>query len=314
MTEIKPLFAIRTNIGYGLFQEYNSYRYYKPFYIIYRVQVQELFESKILEALQCEYYYQRYSFKDCICGFDEVKIRQSKGREFKPSDFGIANEKAYNNSYITYLGDYPLPQDAEIPKYSRYLELSCFTGKHYWTLYDELMGKSIQEKDKVKIYKKVTPEILPYPNFHGISPNTLVERFNENFHPNDYDDEWVEKFFEKYYQENPQMRPCKEKYEDVKYPLPTENWRKFEDIDDEYIAFCDKVESAIKAFIAAIDENKKAVSKPLTVLLTELNKINSEVYGIDTLEAEELYDYIAKILRALKKPQMIDNIENMREW
>jgi NifB/MoaA-like Fe-S oxidoreductase len=122
---------------------------------------------------------------------------------------------------------------------------------------------------------------------------------------------------EKYYQENPQMRPCKKKYEDIKFPLPTESWgdmlEKSED-NTEYLAFCDKAEAALKAFIGAIDENRKAVQKSLAVLMKELNKIEAETGSIGILEAEGLYDYIAKILRTLKKPRLIESMANMREW
>jgi hypothetical protein len=352
MTREEPLFAIRTNSGYGLFQKYlKTSAHGNYFYIIYCKQIRSICASEIKAAMNSDFYYERIGM---TLKWDDIveELMRNKGVEISLtenfdelvySEYHKKNIYLYRNDfedcYITYLGDFPTPDNAQLPKFSRMATGDLYSKYHDWVLCDEkikdekeynyasftfeelkeVINKKLIEydakpKEKMKIYKFITPEIVSYPRYGVTSPKRLLKHFNADYRTEYYNDEYLDKLREERYQEEPYLRPCKEKYEDVKYPLPTENWRKFEDIDDEYIAFCDKVEEAIKAFIAAIDENKKAVSKPLNALLTELNKINSEVYGIDTLEAEELYDYIAKILRALKKPQMIDNIENMREW
>jgi hypothetical protein len=318
MSNFMPLFAIKTNLGFGLFQEFGAY-IGKPFYIVYYNQISRLCDEQINIALSGDYYLSRLNFKMAwseLWGYEVDKLISKPNNWFFPTiPNAIVNAEGdhfFGGTQLLYFGEYSLPQTAVYPKIAKLLDLNYFSGTHYWTLFDEVNGGYLD--GKFKKYKRVFAEMLEFPNARGIYPRELKDRFDTGFKFSDYNDDWAEAIIEKRYQEEPYLRPCKEKYEDVKYPLPTENWRKFEGINDEYIAFCDKVEEAIKAFIAAIDENKKAVSKPLTVLLTELNKINSEVYGIDTLEAEKLYDYIAKILRALKKPQMIDNIENMREW
>jgi hypothetical protein len=53
-------------------------------------------------------------------------------------------------------------------------------------------------------------------------------------------------------------------------------WREFEDVDDEYLKFCDAVECALDQFITSIDANRKAVSKQLSALLTKLNIISAD--------------------------------------
>ena len=313
------LFCIKTDAGYGLFQKYKSYSEHSPFYLIYYNQVKDLSEKAIDGAMAGEYYYERFAFDCWVVGFDERKLIQNKGIEFHSSDFNIKdNDFSYGDTYLTYLGDYPLPKAVEIPRYTRQLDFSYYTGEHGWVVHDELNRNRVrQENGKVKIYKSLIEEISYYPRLQDTPARELREHFNTNYRPEDFNDAWFAGFLENYYQEHPHMRPTDEKYEDVKLPLPTTSWRNIlEDVQEEkaYLAFCDRVESALKAFLGELAVNQKTVNKPLMTLINQLNKIAVETELIGSLEAEELFGYLAKILMSLKKAQLIEKLENLREW
>lgn len=316
------LFCIKTENGYGLFQEYDSYpNNYDLFCIIYRTILNELSNAEIKKALAKDYYYERIGlFMDfCIRDFDIRKIIENQGVEFGPEDFGLDKDDNYfGNSYITYLGNYELPKNARIPRYTRKSEFSYITGKHCWYIHDDKLHEYVKKDNgKFKIYKTLTPEIAEYPLYLGTYPRYLVEQYNANYTQTSHDDKEVERFLEKYYLEHPDMRPSNEKFDDVKFPLPTDNLRNMLDKSDDstnYLLFCDRLENALREFISSIDSNMRAVKEPLKVLLKELNIIEKETELIGSLEAEELYEYIVRILKSLKKPSLIEFIEDMREW
>jgi hypothetical protein len=243
-------------------------------------------------------------------------LKENKGVEydiFKLDKSEDHFKKCYINCFLTYLGEYRLPPDARRPPYFKRMVLYYYTGKHEWAIFDSIEEREVYDGKKPKLYKKVTPEIASYPGYGLEDLSEMLRRFNVNFTLSDFNDEYAEYLIEKRYQKEPNLRPSKEKYDDVKKPFPTVRWREFEDVDDDYLKFCDAVECALEEFITSIDANRKAVSKPLCALLTKLNKI-SVVHPIDSLEQEELYDYIVKILQTLRKAQLIDRIDNIREW
>lgn len=316
------LFCIKTKIGYGLFQEYESYpNQFHPFFLVYCNQLTEIDSKQIEKTLKGEFYYEKISFGmgARIDKFDINRIIENQGVEFSPEDFGIDIDDFYfGNSYITYLGNYEIPITAEIPRYTREAEYSVYTGKHNWVIHDELKYNYIKnKKGKIVNLKKLTPEIISLPLHFGVFPHQLLDYFDMDFRPEKYNDEWIDGIIEKHYIEHPDMRPSNEKFDDVKFPLPTDNLRNMLDKSDDstnYLLFCDRLENALREFISSIDSNKRAVKEPLKVLLKELNIIEKETELIGSLEAEEIYEYIVRILKSLKKPNLIEFIEDIREW
>lgn len=316
------LFCIKTKIGYGLFQEFDSYpNQFHPFFLVYCNQLTEIDSKQIEKTLQGEFYYERINFGmgARFDKFDINRIIENQGVEFGPEDFGINIDDFYfGNSYIIYLGNYELPKNARIPRYTRQLEFSYYTGKHCWFIHDDKLHEYVKkENGKFKIYKTLTPEIAAYPLYFGTYPRDLVEQYNANYTQTSHDDKEVEQFLEEYYREHPDMRPSNEKFDDVKFPLPTDNLRNMLDKSDDntnYLLFCDRLEKTLMEFISTIESNKRAVKEPLKALLKELNNIEKETELIGSLEAEELYEYIVRILKSLKKPNLIEFIEEVREW
>lgn len=315
---MKNLFSIKTKNGYGLFQEYDSvYNIFGwgGFYIIYYAQVKSQEVEDILKAMQSEYYYARIGFDIWDKSFSKEVFLNNIGKEITNTYLGIEDKDPYyGNCKITYLGKFPIPSTAKIPRFSRELNMSKLSGTYKWLIYDEEKKEYIQKNNKILSLKKLNEETSLYPDYYVISPLELLERFNNNYN-NTKGDFWVEKFFEEFYRENPHLRPINAKYDDIKYPLPTAEWlAALEQKDNDYIQFCNKIESALNAFISKIDENHKAVQKPLLELISTLNSINKGTQLIGTLEAETLYLYIVKILKTLKKTNLIDLLENNRLW
>lgn len=316
------LFCIKTKIGYGLFQEFDSYpNQFHPFFLVYCNQLTEIDSKQIEKTLQGEFYYERINFGmgARIDKFDINRIIENQGVEFGPEDFGINIDDFYfGYSYITYLGNYELPKNARIPRYTREAEYSVYTGKHSWVIHDEFKHSFIKnKKGKIVYLKKLTPESILLALHFGVFPHQLLDYFDMDFRPEQYNDEWIDGIIEEYYLEHPDMRPSNEKFDDVKFPLPTDNLRNMLDKSDDntnYLLFCDRLEKTLMEFISTIESNKRAVKEPLKALLKELNNIEKETELIGSLEAEELYEYIVRILKSLKKPNLIVFIEDIREW
>jgi hypothetical protein len=347
--EKDSLYAIKTKMGYGLFQRYKKRDYAgaTPYFIIYCEQIQTLSIEDIARALSGEYYLQGFNpiiygeqtFKELSDGGQEIcghvafncldTVKQSADEvslDTLDFDFYVESSDSYlrfnhneiADCYLTYLGEYSFPSTAKLPDYTKILHFSYYTGKHCWIVVDESTGSRLCDaKGKAITYKKIISGIESYPRYGVISPGKLLERFNSGYYPEKDNDKAFEVFLEQYYNEHPHMRPTKERYEDVKVPLPTVNWRKMlESPQDEarYLAFCDRIDEALNTFISAIDGNRKAVRTPLITLIKRLNLTERETGQIGSLEVEDLFGYIAKILQSLKKARLIETMENLRKW
>jgi hypothetical protein len=276
------LFGLKTDHGYGLLHWF-EYNLLGDAYLMYYTQIPELSESAINTVLAGDYYYQRII--DRVIGLEyhiAVSLKKNQGVQFdleKLDNRGIISTDFYANCFMTYLGEYELPSNATHPEFLKRVSLYYYTGKYEWIICDRI--KDISVNGKYKSFKKITQEIAEYPDYVFAPITEILYRFNIKFKLSDFNDEYAESLLEKRYQKEPNLRPTKEKYDDVKKPLPTVRWRKFEDIDDEYLEFCDAVERALDEFITSIDATRKAVNKPLCVRLTKLTKI-SAVHPLDS--------------------------------
>ena len=233
----KDLFSLRTDRGYGLFQEYDSYpnTFNYTFYIVYYTQIKTLSDKEIEEAMQGEYYYSRIGLNILGRGFPEEILIKNPMIEFCAKDFGIKEyDPSYGKCMVTYLGQYELPLDVKVPEYSRELEMSYFTGNFKWYIHNERKNQfEKNDKNKIISYKRLNDEIKLYPRKSVTSLMGLFKRFNMDFRISD-DDKLVENAMEERYQIYPDLRPTKLKFNDVKFPLPTEELREMsKDIDEE---------------------------------------------------------------------------------
>ncbi len=319
----KDLYCIKTDNGYGLFQEYDSYpnMFNYIFYVVYYAQIMSLSETEIQQAIKGEYYYSRISFEMWKKGFSKNILLSNPKVEFSARDFGIKDEDPYyGKCSLIYLGQYDLPYSVELPKYSRKLDLSKLSGKYKWNIHNEINNCLERNERGVSIsYKKLNDNIKSYPRYFIAHPVEIKKRFNANYRQSE-DDKWVERYFEEFYQEYPEYRPSKLKYEEVKYPLPVNELRELsKDIEEEkerkeYERFCDKIEELCLVFLDGIDQDKKAVRKWLKALIDGLNSLNKETGLIDTLEAEIIYEYVSNILKSLKKISLLEYLEEKRDW
>lgn len=312
----KDLYYIRTNTGYGLFQEFDSTSYiWGSVYIVYYTQIKHLSEDEILCAMKGERYYVRLIFESILgVGFFIEQLKSKRYVEFGPKGKLLSdNDPYFRHCRIAYLGEYNVPNGAKMPRYSRNLELSYYPGKWKWYIHDEV-EKAVVTKGNGRplCYNRLTPDIASYMDYLGIYPRELLERFNADYRL-EQDDKWVELKLEKFYAENPRMRPTDEIYDDIKYPYPTDNLRQINQ-DAEYREFCGQIDTALDEFIRELDLNNRAVRAPLIKLIKALSRVEKETGLIGSLEAEKIYEYIVRILRALKKARLIELLEAMRDW
>lgn len=319
----KDLFCIRTDRGYGLFQEYESFpnMFNETFYIVYYEQIKKLHRIEIEKALKGEYYYSRIAFDMLLRGFSQEKLLSNPNMEFSSEDFNIDEGDPYfGKCKITYLGKHELPMGVETPKYSRELYMSKISGTYNWLIRNEIKNCFERtEKNNIVSYKKLNKKIASYPRYYGAFLMEIKKRFNADYRQNE-DDKWVERYFEEFYQENPDLRPTKLKFEDVKFPLPVEELRGIsKEIEDEkerkeYEFFCDKIEGMCMAFLDGIERDKKSTKKHLVAIVEGLNDLNDRTGLIDTMEAEIIYAYLVKILKSLKRLNLVEEIEERRNW
>ncbi|MDR2267208.1 MAG: hypothetical protein LBE09_06470 [Christensenellaceae bacterium] len=307
------LYAIKTDSGYGLFQYFRkTVMSNRPFYLIYNNQIPSF--EKIADALSGDYYYLRLI--DDLLPIVKDMDNSSSEKQVTYSLSGMTYYDAdYRNCHVAYLGEYELPPNAILPRYSRYLELNFITGKHSWSKVDEYDPGAYHVGGKS--YKTITPEIEDYPCFYGESPTELLKFFNLKLTIKDFNDAYVDGLVEERYLQQPYLRPSKEAYDDIKRPLPTDGWRRMlenPDAESEYLEFCDKIEGSLDEFLESIDNNRRSAKAPLVILIRALNKIANDTGLIGTLERETLYDYIVRVLKSLKKPTLIDTIDELRDW
>lgn len=200
----------------------------------------------------------------------------------------------------------------------------------------------IKNPCKILDYKRVFPEIADLPLYGVTLIDELVKRFNMDFRPRDFNDEYVLKLRDEYWAEHPEDKRIKDKKDDAESkkgekqtmsyneivkqnPIPT--WKESfikalkesnKDTNSEkakeYIENCDKVSKIVNKFIANISTNNKVASTDIKALNKELNKFNHKAEFFDTLEADDLYEWLTKVFQAFNKPQLIETLEDTREW
>ncbi|MDR3293299.1 MAG: hypothetical protein LBT20_04250 [Clostridiales bacterium] len=319
------LFAIKTQKGFGLYQRFkknSENRGFTPHYIVYKTQIDNLNDESIAIGMSGQYYYERINEEHAINGigyFIDVLMKnpihefsmEELEQEITNAKFPLNN---FKDCYVTYLGDYSTPDTVEYPKYEREYSCSVYSGKFVWYV-KHTHGWYLRNGNKTVKYSKLPTEIAHYPLPFLTSLKELRENFDKGFSPEDINDDYVISLMEQYYQENPKMRPQKVNYDEVKNERPTIEWRKTacseEKIDTEYLAFIEAVDSALKDFTDYIDLGNKAIKGVLVALIRKLNNLQE---SIGSLEAEELFDYIARILQSQKKVRLIETIEELREW
>ena len=312
MSQIGVLFAVKLSNGYALFQDCGeieincantrSERFH--YVIMYNRTFAELPTDYFVLRDEKYFFVPSMRYKN-VC---EEIVRTGKLNIEEPI---MVSETEWVNQIVEAycLGEQLLPNDIAPQRYGRDFDWSPYSNEIHMYLHDKFCWELFEVKQE-------TPEYLAF------SPDTgsiiyWLRHLQKGLVLADWNLALIRDRAETYYQKNPYMRPCKKKYDDIKYPLPTDNWRKMLESPEneaEYLIFCDKVENALKTFVVALDGNRKAAQKLLIVLLKELNKIELETHGFGTLEADDLFGYIAKILQSLKKPKLIEKIEELREW
>jgi hypothetical protein len=309
------LYAIKTDSGYGLFQYFQKSAIASmiPFYIIYYNQIPSF--DKIADALSGDYYYLR--LRDDL--FPLVKDMDSASSE-KRLTYALEDldrnclRTNHRNCHVAYLGEYELPPNAILPRYSRCEIINFITGKHLWRIIDEYDTHGGSRSGK--FYKTITPEIEDYPCFYPEAPTRLLKFFNFKLTIEDLNDGCVDELIDERYLRHNFLRLSKEEYDGIKRPLPTEDWcymLENPDVEIEYLEFCDKIDEALNKFLESIDNNQPAKT-PLVILIKALNKIADDTGLIGPLEREELYDYIDGVLELLREPTLIDIVDKLRDW
>ncbi len=306
------LYSIKTNKGFGIFQEFVESNYtYHTWFLIYYKQIKELTELEINQALAGDFYYLQltfYSKKRYMERYNDPNIQKIINMQ------NILLDDSFCDDDISFIGNFPIPENAVEPRFSRSLEFSYFTGKHYWYINDNINGGLVKDSktNKPVRYNIVTENIADYPDYFGKPLDELLLRFNMDFRSEDFNDEWVRKrILEPFWEEHPQYRPSKNKVQDILTPLPTINWSTKKNEKD----LCNKIEEALNSFTNNIEKKDKIeIKSSLIDLVKKINKINNIKKQIGSLEAEDIYLYIVRVLHAIGLAELIELIDDMREW
>ncbi|MDR2266612.1 MAG: hypothetical protein LBE09_03355 [Christensenellaceae bacterium] len=311
----RSLFALKTNEGYGLMHWFDS-NVFGGAYLIYYNQISNLDQEHIEKSISDDYYYQRISDNLTRLDIYMKKLKRNLGVEFeiaKLVDFECPVKVYFDKCFLTYLGEYDLPVNASQPRFLKRLDFYYDRAEHEWVIYDTVKKCDLFIGNRLITYKSLTPEIADYPGFAYVYLTEILRRFNTNFRLSDYNDEYAKKFMEQRYQEEPELRPQKTKFDELKKLSPTKVWRKLDNKGEAYFQFCDMVEEAFNLYTSTLDENSKLAHKPLSTLLSQLNKINAK-YPIGPLEGDDIYDYISNSLKIIEKEKLLKNVDDVRMW
>lgn len=306
--QLSGVFAIKTEKGYGIFQKIGKTNidYMQPFFAVYYNTVKTINNDSLQKALSGDYYISRIGLDTWNGGFDENKMLKHKKHWFLAK-----NAHYYGGSKVAYLGEFEC--NAVLPKLTRSFEPLYYSEKYNWVVHDEESETGVLSGKKY-VFNKLNEDIEHYPNFYAITPKELLDHFDNNFRHENFNDDWAMNQLEKYYKENPYMRPSGKKLEDVVKEIPTKHWKENNKNDDKYLKFCDSVEQQLNMFTNGIIAKKQTVLKMLKTLITALNKIEKETGYFGTMESENTFAYIAKVLNSTKNTKLIETLNSTRKW
>jgi len=328
----KELYAIKTNKGYGLFQKYDTQPNGKAcYFIVYHQQITDL--KNIDVALKGEYFFELIENSDKLPKKKGVATVVDNDEEFIQAmkREGIYFKPRTEYSEVTFLGKYKILQNISLPKYTRCLDMPTLkTWKYTWVIfniygnqarYDDNhtnMKYIVKNPDKILIYKTLPPDSLEFPilTVVGLPFWVLRKRFNEGYHPKNENDESIAEEKRRYFESDSIVNEKGYSFNGLKETLPTTEWKESMDDDEEYLEFCDKVENALKEYLETISVDTKdsgRCGKATMALVKKLNKIDAD-YGIDTMEREDLCEYLENISETLKFPGIMTLVNNNREW
>ena len=223
----------------------------------------------------------------------------------------IPKEFSANSKIRVYdLGIQKLPCGIKAQRYFRSFEWNPHSDKTRMYLRDIFCGELFE-------YKTETPEYLAFsPDFGGVE--ATINDIDGGFVLEKWNLERMRLNAEEFYSKNPYFRPSEESYAELSAKLPSAFFRKIYEGDAGNLKTVEIIDEALKTFA----EKLVAEGKPTTVkaskltkeLVLALNKIDGETGFIESIEREELYGYIAKLLAKLKKHDAISVIDNYREW
>ena len=213
--------------------------------------------------------------------------------------------------YVSSLGEFPISKNIEIPEVFRKLDYNGITDKHKWILY------SIYETDKGKTRQSSKGiEHLPPSSFILAF---IVDWWKKGLTPEKWNDEYLQNENEELYRHHPHKRPFKMTFEEVVATMPTKEWS-IDGLDewDGREKFYAKIEEVLRGFIKELSAELKIklnqarkVTKEVTL---KLNAIQSEEHCIETMEGEQIHQFIFNLLRAKKVVDAIEELEEHRDW
>ena len=310
------LFAAQLSGGYCLFQYAGYVSIYlengKTEVFHYTIFYERIFQEipQNFDFLQGEKFFYKSSYFS-IKIFEYLKGINGKFPEetFAYPRKTILNDINEDRRYYD-LGIQKLPTTLAPQRYFRGFEWNCYSNKIRLYFWDKYCGELLECKQE-------TPEYLSYSPEDGGLEATL-KTMEQGFTLESWNTECMRQWAEQYYAEHPYSRPTNETYDELKINLPTVSLREMYHDDTEKLQAISQIETALVAFAdRLVDEGKptSGKAKKLTKeLVLTLNKIDNEAEFIETMEREELYEYIAKLLAKLKKPEAIELIDEYREW
>lgn len=294
------LFSVKVKDGYCFFQEAGSVFaklkngttrsfYYVIFYECLRNEIPRKFDFLTNE---------KYFYRTSISKKEIEALKNANGK------------KMIWNRYFFDLGLQKLPLDLKPQRYFRSYDWNPHSNKIHQYLTDVFCAELFE-------YKEETEEYLTYSSeFPGL--NATINDLENGFQLEKWNLEVMKENAEKYYLEHPYDRPTEASYEELKLKIPTIMFKQMYAGNESKLEVVEKIEQELIAYSnELVQDGKPTMSKAKNLtkeIILTLNQINLETDFIETVEREELYAYIAKLLAKLKKVSVIEIIDEYREW
>lgn len=200
-----------------------------------------------------------------------------------------------------------LDNNINMPKYMRACERKI-NGSIVWYIFDVEKGIIINKYNKCN---NVMIKLSPYESW-GI--DYIKKRWAENFDLEKWNDDLLDTWYLNYLKLYEPEKVHNFNINHLKNNSILKKWRRTKRISNEILELVEKIFIEFIRGISKTGEFNNTKDDSIEKLITKLNKINSRFNFIQTIESEELLEYINYLLKIHDIIDDNDIIDSHREW
>jgi len=219
-----------------------------------------------------------------------------------------------------YLGTYLIPNFVELPKLMRCYEDKP-SGKYYWYAIDVSAG-NIAEERILKTFKEFDESLRPLSPSENWAINRIMGWWEDGVTLETWDTEYLRAYRIEYLREHEPhnleafLNP---NFASAIKNKPTKLWKKSLKAGESTLTAeeIDTIDKLLDKFITAIgiEELTLCQAKKITkYTVHELNAINAKHECIETLQRDELSEYLESVLSSRNLTEAADIIDEERDW